>query len=154
MLVHLRIQRLHLLDQAAEVLEMPFAARNLFVHHEAIETFLWRLAKKLFGNRTVLLGCEAQTINQALHFDLSRFHALAQLNLLLACEQGALCPSGSYTSEQGRRGHRIGGLPPAPIARAWPFGSRRGPQSRCQGPGAWHRARPGHWATPRLAEAR
>ena len=89
-LVHQRIQRLDLLNQAAEVLEMAFAARDFFVHHEAIETFLGRLGEQLFCNRTVLLAGEAQAINQSLHFDFGRFDPLPDLNLLLAREQGYL----------------------------------------------------------------
>src|SRR5207247_7157926 len=63
LLVHHRIQRLDLLYQAEKVFEVAFAAGDFFVHHDAIETLLWGLGKKLLGNRTMLLGGECQAIN-------------------------------------------------------------------------------------------
>ena len=67
---------------------MPFARGDLFVHHDAVETFLRGLGQQLFGNRTVLLGGEAQAINQTLHLEFGLLDAPENLHLLLAREQG------------------------------------------------------------------
>ena len=69
---------------------MPFAVGDFLVHHDAVETFLGGLGQQLFGNRNVLLGGEAQAINQTLHLEFGLLDALANLHLLLAREQGHL----------------------------------------------------------------
>ena len=61
---------------------------TFFVHHDAIETFLRGLGQQLFGNRTVLLGSEAQAINQTLHLEFGLLDPPEALHLLLAREQG------------------------------------------------------------------
>ena len=81
------IERADFLDQVAQVLQVAFAVGDFLVHHHAVKAFLGRLGEEFLGDGDVLLGGEAEAVNQALHLRFGLLDALADLDFLLAGEQ-------------------------------------------------------------------
>jgi hypothetical protein len=88
LVVHLCIERPDSLDQAAQMLEVGFAADDYLVRHDAVESFLGWFGKKSFGHSQVFFGGETQAIDEALHFRFGGFNTLANPYFLLAREEG------------------------------------------------------------------
>ncbi len=66
---------------------MALPVGDFLVHDHAVKTLLGRLGQQFFRDGNVLLGREAEAIDDALHLHFRVLDLLADLHLLLAGEQ-------------------------------------------------------------------
>ena len=77
----------HLANQPAQVLEMALAPLGQAIDDDAIESLFGREGEQLFRQRNVLLGGEAESVENGANLCFGLFNAFANLDLLVAREQ-------------------------------------------------------------------
>jgi hypothetical protein len=88
--IHLLILRLDFFDELVQILEVLLAIGDFFVNNDAVKALLGRLGQQFFRNGDVLLRREAEAVNNALHLHLRVLNLFADLDFLLARQQGNL----------------------------------------------------------------
>ena len=69
------VHRAHVLHEAAQHLEVLFAALDFLINDHSIEPFLGRLGNEFLRKSDVLLAGEAKAVDDSLHFVLGIFDA-------------------------------------------------------------------------------
>ena len=85
--VHVRIHRVNLLDELAQILQVTFAVGDFFINNDAVETLFRRVGQNLFRDGDMLLRREAKVIDDVLHLHFRVLNFFANLHFLFAGEQ-------------------------------------------------------------------
>ncbi len=85
--VHVRIHRVDLFDELAQIFQMTFAVGDFFVNNHAVKTLLRRVGQNLFRDGDVFLRRKAEVVDDALHLHFRVLDFFADLHFLFAREQ-------------------------------------------------------------------